>query len=107
MVDILDDAVRTARKKRTCDQCLHPIHVGQRYRKQVYSDGGLQTYCAHEDCDKAAQRYADLANLGRNDDPPYLASDLTWEDFGWLLNEFPAVAGRFGVHGPVLPKQNP
>ena len=80
------------------------IQVGQRYRKQVYVDGDLCTYSAHDECDQAASRYADLANLHPPwDEPPNLRNDIQREDYEWLLNEFPAVADRFGIQGPVRP----
>jgi len=104
LTDILHDGFHACRKARTCDQCLRLIQIGQRYRKQVYVDGGLQTYRAHEDCDEAVARYIALAQIDLHwDDPPVLHSDLCSEDYGWLLNEFPAVAYRFGIQGPVRP----
>lgn len=103
MGDILSDGTHTCRKAKTCDQCCTLIQVGQRYRKQVYEDGGLQTYRAHEDCDKAATFYAKLADIRPGDDFPNLDNDLMPEDYGWLLEKFPAVADRFNIQGPVRP----
>lgn len=80
------------------------IQIGQRYHKQVYVDGGLQTYRAHSDCEAAVMRYIELADINPHwDDLPILRNDLCSEDYGWLLNEFPDVADRFGIQGPVQP----
>jgi predicted RNA-binding Zn-ribbon protein involved in translation (DUF1610 family) len=101
MVQVLSDKIRRARTPHTCDQCQLKIVPGDRYRRQVCADGGLQTYRAHEDCDKAAQRYAELAQLDPIwDEPPNLRNDLCPEDYWWLLDEFPVVADRFGIQGP-------
>lgn len=101
MTTVLSDGIRRARRPHTCDQCLHKIKFGERYRRQVHVDGDLCTYRAHEDCDQAAQRYAELAQLHPNwDDPPNLRNDLCHEDYCWLLDEFPLVADRFSIQGP-------
>jgi len=101
---VLSDHTAPARKPYRCDQCGMKICIGERYRRQVYVDGGLQTYRAHEDCDNAAAYIIILGgNDPRYDDPPNLSNDLCPEDYGWLLAEFPAVADRFGIQGPVQP----
>lgn len=94
MIDLIRDGIHVCRKARTCDQCLRLIQVGQRYRKQVYSDGGLQTYCAHEDCDAAATEYMKLADYHWTDDPAILSEVVCSEDAPWLREKFPAVAER-------------
>ena len=105
MVDILSDGFHVCQKARTCDQCLQLIQIGQRYRKQVYSDGGLQTYWCHEDCDKAAAYYVEIADIrpAWGDDYPILYCDIEPDDYGWLMEKFPMVADRFGIQGPVRP----
>lgn len=104
MVDLIRDGVHVCRKSKTCDQCMRLINVGDRYRKQVYVDGELCTYRAHEDCDQAVMRYGEMAGLNYNyDEPINLRNDLCREDYEWLLNEFPGVADRFGIQGPVRP----
>jgi hypothetical protein len=101
---ILYDSTRCARRPHTCDQCGHKIEIGTSYRRQVYVDGGIQTYRAHVDCDAAALRMMDLGNYQPGyDDPVNLRNDLCPEDYELLLEEFPAVAGRFGIQGPVRP----
>ena len=75
MVDLLSDGVHVCRKSRTCDQCNSLIQVGQRYRRQVYTDGGLQTYRAHEDCDQAITEYMDIAGYHWPDDLAILTAD--------------------------------
>lgn len=107
MVDILDDHTGPARKPHVCDQCGRRIEIGERYRRQVYKDGELVTYKAHEDCDNAATAYADISGFdARYDEPHPLYNALDPEDYGWLLNEWPTVAGRFNIQGPVRPKCN-
>lgn len=99
MTAILSDWTRTCRKAVTCDQCLRLIQVGQRYRRQVYSDGELVTYRAHEDCDNAASEYMAMSGFDpRYDDPIILREIVCLEDDGpWLLEKYPAVAERLGV----------
>ena len=95
---ILSDSIRRARRPHTCDQCMHKIKFGERYRRQVYIDGELCTYRAHDDCDAAALRKQELGDyLPTYDDPVNLRNDLCPEDYPWLLAEFPAVADRFGI----------
>ncbi len=89
---ILEDAFHTCRKPRTCDQCLRLIQIGQRYRKQKYTDGEFVTFRAHEECDEAFSRYCELAG----EDPPLL-SYLAPEHHGWIIREFPIVADRLGI----------
>ena len=102
MTDLLSDSIRRARRPHICDQCLCKIAVGEHYRRQVYVDGELCTYRAHEDCDAAALRIADIgAHNLRWDDPVNLRNDLCPEDYELLLTEFPAVADRFCIQGPV------
>lgn len=99
---ILSDSIRRARRPHVCDQCLHRIKFGERYRRQVYVDGEVCTYRAHEDCDEAATKIADLAGHDpRWDDPVNLSNGLCPEDYELLLTEFPGVADRFGIQGPV------
>lgn len=101
MTTVLSDKICTAKRKHVCDQCGRRIDFLTRYRRQVYVDGDLCTYRAHEDCDQAALHYAELADLHPVwDDPPNLRNDLSREDYCWLLDEFPAVADRFGIQGP-------
>jgi hypothetical protein len=102
MTTVLSDQVVKARKRHCCDQCMRSINLGEMYRRQTYvEDRLINTYKAHDDCDAAAQRYAELADLHPlNDDPPRLVDDLGRDDWWWLLDEFPCVADRFGVQGP-------
>lgn len=48
---VLTDEIRTARKARTCCECLGPIIPGARYRYHaaVY-DGALRTYAFCDEC---------------------------------------------------------
>lgn len=104
MTTLLSDLTRICRKSRTCDQCLRKIEIGERYRRQVYADGGLQVYLAHEDCDQASVQWAANADFDpRYDDFPVLCEAIAPEDYGWLLKEFPGVADRFNIQGPVQP----
>jgi hypothetical protein len=50
----LSDVIRTARKARTCCECLEPITPGMRYRYHsgIY-DGQLRTYTFCDGCCKA------------------------------------------------------
>ncbi|HWW62019.1 MAG TPA: hypothetical protein VN181_11680 [Thermoanaerobaculia bacterium] len=92
MSEILSDAVRTARKARTCDQCGRLIKVGERYRCQVHTFDGLCTYRAHEDCDAAAAELHKLADL--YPDEQYSLADSGDKDREFLTEKYPAVAAR-------------
>ncbi len=95
MSEILSDGTHTCRKPKRCNQCGRLVEVGQRYRKQVFADGGLQTYRAHEDCDKAASEYMDMSNWDpRYDDAVNLCEAICPEDRPWLTEKYPAVAAR-------------
>ena len=95
MTDILSDNVMRCRKPKRCEQCGEMIEVGQRYRKQVYVDGELCIYRAHEDCDVAA--FEHMVNYGhdhRSDDPIMLCDAIGPEDRQWLTEKYPFVAQR-------------
>ena len=102
--EIISDANLKCRKPRLCHQCHRPIQAGEMYRRQVYKEGDLYTYSAHVECDKAANRWAQLAGLSpTHDDWPILANDLCLDDYGWIMQEFPIVAARFNIQGPIQP----
>ena len=92
-MSILHDKVHSARKSSLCNQCGRRIEVGQRYRKQVYTDGGLQTYRAHEDCDAVANKIHSNGNL-LSDESVCLSEGVDREDRLWITEEYPAVAAR-------------
>ena len=103
METILSDQTMTCRKAKTCDQCLRLIQVGQRYRKQVYTDGGFQVYRAHEDCDNAASDHMAMGGYDpRYDDPTILVNALCPEDGPWLRVKYPDVAKRLGYNIIVM-----
>lgn len=98
MTHLLSDHTRNCRKAVQCDQCGKHIEIGQRYRRQVYRDGALCTYRAHEDCDNAASEA--MANGGwdpRYDDPIVLTESICPDNSQWLLERYPAVAARLGI----------
>jgi hypothetical protein len=92
MTAILSDSIRTARKPHTCDQCLHLIRNGERYRRQVHTADGFCTYRAHEDCDAAAAELEKGADL--NYDECYKLHEVGDEDRGFLTEKYPGVAAR-------------
>jgi hypothetical protein len=96
MTDILFDDIITCRKARCCDQCGRTIAVGQKYRKQVYKDGDLVTYSAHEDCDQAYTQMKEYAGSAwRPDDLFFPLGEIACErDDAWIKEQFPAVAER-------------
>jgi hypothetical protein len=92
MIAILSDSIRTARAPHTCDQCLHLIRKGERYRRQVHTDDGFCTYKAHEDCDRAAAELWKIADL--NNDESYILHEYGDEDRAFLTEHYPTVADR-------------
>ncbi len=93
---VLSDAIYSARKRYTCDQCLRFINPGQRYRKQVHTYDGFVVYKAHEDCDTLATKLRDLAGDALNDDESILlhSDEIDVSDREWIAEEFPDVAER-------------
>lgn len=92
---ILHDGIHTARKRRTCDQCLRMIVPGQRYRRQVHTFDGFGTYAAHEDCDRLAQMLTDIARPALNHDEQIVLHDgIDDSDRAWVAADFPEVASR-------------
>jgi hypothetical protein len=79
------------------------IQPGERYRRQVYVDGDICVYAEHVECGEAAACYAKQADL-YGDEWPRLCDDICHEDYGWLMQNFPVVAGRLGIQGPTVPK---
>lgn len=101
-MSVLSDTVQKCRKSKRCDQCGCLINSGEDYRKQVTKDGDFSTYNAHIECDKAANALANYAGLNPGyDEWPVLKIDLSVDDFGWVMQDFPAVAARFNIQGPV------
>ena len=92
MTTILSDAIHTARTPHTCDQCLHLIRKGERYRRQVHTADGFCVYQAHEDCDAAASELQSMADL--NYDEYYKIHECVDEDKPFLIEKYPSVAAR-------------
>jgi DNA-directed RNA polymerase subunit RPC12/RpoP len=93
---ILHEGYHTAKKSHRCAQCGHRIEVGERYRKQVYTEDGLVTYKAHIDCDDVAEEMRSLAGSAWNyDEDAYPISETACErNDGWIKEKFPEVARR-------------
>ncbi len=90
---ILSDGHHVARKRHHCDQCERRIEVGQRYRKQVNTEDGLQTYRAHDDCDAAATELHKIQQRC-HDEYIYLREDTEAADKPWITEKYPEVARR-------------
>lgn len=92
MTAILSDIMLTAAMSHTCDQCLHLIRKGERYRRQVHTADGFCVYRAHEDCDAAASELESMADL--NYDECYKLHEYGDEDKPFLIEKYPTVAAR-------------
>lgn len=90
---ILSDGHHVAKKRHHCDQCERRIEVGQRYRKQVNTDEGFQTYRAHDDWDLAATEMHTNAKLAY-DEYIHLREDAETADKAWISEKYPEVAKR-------------
>jgi hypothetical protein len=91
---VLSDAVHTARKEHHCDQCWRKIEKGQKYRRQVNTEEGLQTYRAHLDCDALADEMHKIGGL-RYDECVCLREDVdACDDRPWIAEKYPEVAKR-------------
>jgi|SRR6516162_6566876 hypothetical protein len=97
-MELIREETPICRKSRRCDQCGSMIEVGSRYLKQVQSNGGLQTYRSHLDCDEAIRECYELANLTSDD--CMTVRDFTIEDRPWLTEKYPYVAERLWPSRP-------
>lgn len=105
MTTVLSDVQHVARKPHQCGQCGKMIQPGERYRRQTYVDcGDFNVYSEHVECGAAAAYYAKLADL-YGDEWPCLCDDVCPDDHGWLMQDFPIVAGRLGIQGPIKPAE--
>jgi predicted RNA-binding Zn-ribbon protein involved in translation (DUF1610 family) len=106
MVELLDQAWRTARKSHCCNSCGGGIAPGERYSVSTCVDGGdLYQYKAHERCISAVDIIA--GELPLDDDMPNV-SDLESEDWEFIREESPdtyaAFMSRTSGDGPDMDK---
>ncbi|RVT93739.1 hypothetical protein [Sphingomonas crocodyli] len=89
--------IKAVRKARRCFGCSVTIEVGEPAVSSVgMSDGDFYANTYHPDCREAEIALNRLRETGWVDDWSCLY-DIEWEDWRWLVEEWPAVAARKGI----------
>ena len=91
--------IKATRKQHRCEWCGHTISVGHpAIRSSGVFDGEFQSRIAHTDCEEAVIQHHKICGMYGDDDLVDLSEIAGDRDnWPWLLEEFPAVAERFGV----------
>lgn len=90
--------VKSVRKARKCVGCRRTIAVGEEALNCVGDAGnGFWSATYHKDCRKAEIALNKLHDIHHPDEWNNLANDMQWEDWPWLIENFPAVAERMGI----------
>lgn len=90
--------IKAVRKARRCDGCGAIIEVGETALGcSGIGDDGFWSGTYHHDCRKAEEGLNKLNQVGWYDDWMSLCNDMEWEDWPWLIEEFPAVAARMNI----------
>lgn len=90
--------IKSIRKARACEGCGTMIHVGEsalgcagRY------DGAFWSATYHHECRKAEIALNELHEVRHGDEWMNLGNDMEWEDWPWLIEDFPIVAARMKI----------
>tara|TARA_R100001132_G_C3272385_1_gene94389 strand:- start:3185 stop:3568 length:384 start_codon:yes stop_codon:yes gene_type:complete len=90
--------IKAVRKARRCTGCRKTIAVGEEALNCVGNSGdGFWSGTYHKDCREAEVALNDLHDIRYPDEWNNLADDMPWEDWPWLIENFPAVAERMGI----------
>lgn len=80
------------------DGCASQLEVGQPALScSGRGDDGFWSATYHHECRKAEEALNKLHDIGWHDDWLVLCDDMEWEDWPWLIEEFPVVAGRMKI----------
>ncbi len=101
--------IKSVRKARPCCACGKPLEVGQPALKCSGNHDGFWSGTYHVDCRAAELALNNLHGCYGGEDWINIGYDLDWEDWPWLVEEFPAVAARMNVtverHDQIRDKQ--
>ena len=90
-------AIKSTRKERQCYGCCRTIAVGSEALECAGTGtDGFWSGTYHTDCRKAEIAFNDLKDY-RWGDEWYALHEIEFEDWDWLIDEFPAVADRMGI----------
>lgn len=90
--------IKSVRKARVCNGCGHRIEVGETALGCAgHYDGDFWAAAYHHDCRKAELGLNDLHDVRPGNEWMNLGNDMDWEDWPWLIEEFPAVAERMKI----------
>lgn len=89
--------IKAIRKPRNCDGCGRTMEVGvPALRCSGVGDEGFWYATYHRECRKAEEALNELHDWRAGDDWMIL-SDLDWEDWPWLIEDFPEIAERMKI----------
>lgn len=89
--------IKAIRKARHCDGCCAVMEVGQPAVKcSGVGNEGFWHATYHHECRKAEVELNRLHDVGWQDDWISLP-DVDWEDYAWLIQEYPDVADRMKI----------
>jgi hypothetical protein len=90
--------IKAVRKARACHGCGRRIEVGEpAIGCAGHYDGEFWSGAYHGDCRKAEIELNDLHEVRHGDEWMNLGDDMEWEDWPWLVAEFPGVASRMKI----------
>lgn len=94
--------VKAVRKRRRCDACPGYINIGEpAVRWAGFSEGDFQTAIWHPECRKAEIAFNRLKDTMWHDEWSSL-SEMEDDDHPWLLEEYPAIAARYGITAETI-----
>lgn len=90
--------IKSVRKARPCLGCGRRIEVGETALGCAgHYDGDFWSGAYHHDCRSAEIGLNRLHDVRGGDEWMNLGDDMEWEDWPWLVEDFPAVAARMGI----------
>lgn len=90
--------IKSVRKARPCLGCSDRIEVGETALGCAgHYDGTFWAGAYHHDCRAAEIGLNGLHDVHAGDEWMNLGNDMEWEDWPWLIEEFPAVAARMKI----------
>lgn len=92
-----EDHIRAVRKSRQCNGCASTIEIGSPAVDCAgHYDGDFWAATYHVDCREAEIALNNLHDT-HSDEWMNMSEDMEWEDWPWLIDEFPTVAARMNI----------
>jgi len=90
--------IKSVRKARPCLGCGIQIDIGETALGCAgYYDGNFWSGAYHHDCRAAEEALNGLHDVWSGDEWMNLGNNMEWEDWPWLIEEFPTVAARMKI----------